>query len=67
MNTGASGEMKLAWETFVNSGKIREGIVDASIAQSWLKCIRQGVNPTDGRGRVEDGRDMLRDLIIQRS
>ncbi|HWQ60670.1 MAG TPA: sigma 54-interacting transcriptional regulator, partial [Negativicutes bacterium] len=50
-----------AWKTFVNSGELISGAVPSSIAESWRKCARTGVNPADGKGRI-----VLEDAALRR-
>lgn len=55
MNSGKEQlirEKALAWKTFVESGKIESGVIASPIAESWIKCANNGVNPANGKGRI---------------
>ncbi|MHC1761109.1 MAG: sigma-54-dependent Fis family transcriptional regulator [Negativicutes bacterium] len=45
-------EKALAWDDFVNSGKIKQEIIASQIAASWIKCANSGVNPSNGKGHI---------------
>jgi transcriptional regulator of acetoin/glycerol metabolism len=55
--------MGLAWNHFIRSGKIVSGIVSPLVAKSWAKCANRNMNPTEGRGQIELGRNELKELI----
>lgn len=56
-------ERSQAWEAFINSGEIKNGIISPSIAESWLKCANTGVNPTNGKGQIVLEYGVLSQLI----
>jgi len=45
-------ETELAWNAFVSSGKIKQPIISAPIAESWVKCANSGVNASNGKGHI---------------
>lgn len=44
----SSSEIKLAWQEFVEDGKIGEYTASPQIVESWRRCYNAGVNPYDG-------------------
>ena len=56
-------EKAQAWKTFIDSGKLRQGVVASAIAESWKKCSDTRLNPSDGRGRVVLERNELKQLL----
>ena len=55
--------MGIAWNQFIRSGKIAAGIVSPLVAKSWEKCANRNMNPTEGRGQIELGRNELKELL----
>lgn len=56
-------EKALAWDDFVNSGKIKQEIIDSQIAESWIKCANSGVNPSNGKGHIILENHALQELV----
>ncbi len=58
-------EKALAWKNFQHSGEINSDFISGSIAESWKKCAINGVQPTNGKGRLVLEQGMYRQLLKQ--
>ena len=56
---------KEIWEKFILSGDFPPAVTRTAVAQSWLNCVENGVNPTGGKGRVEIDQFILQEKLEQ--